>query len=56
MSAATAASPEERVSVSAFLPAQLRDQLEALAQQNDRSFSAELRRAIRQYVENGRAA
>lgn len=55
MSAVTA-SPEQRVSVSAFLPAQLRDQLEALAREHDRSFSAELRRAVRHYVESGRAA
>lgn len=44
-------SVEELVSISAQVPASLRDQLQAVAAEHDRSLSAELRRAIRDYVE-----
>jgi predicted transcriptional regulator len=42
---------EQFVSISAKVPARLIASLKDAAQRADRSFSAELRRALRQYVE-----
>jgi hypothetical protein len=42
--------PEEEVTISARVEKRLRDDLAALARMNERSFSAELRRAIRLHV------
>jgi len=46
----------EHVSISAQVERELRDELLALAEIHDRSFSAELRRALRQYVLAARLA
>jgi predicted transcriptional regulator len=45
------ASVVETVQIAARVPVELRDQLEALAEEQDRSMSWVVRRAIREYVE-----
>lgn len=48
---------KEMTRVAGLVPAEVADDLQALADENDRSLAAELRRAIRIYVnhERGRA-
>ena len=41
---------EKEVVISAIIEARLREELRALAKRNDRSFSAELRIALREHV------
>ena len=43
-------SDQDHVQISARIPADLAKQLEQRAEEEDRTFSAELRRAIRQYL------
>ena len=42
-----------REHLTAFVDADVRRELERLAEENERSLSAEIRRALRQYVERG---
>jgi predicted transcriptional regulator len=42
---------EQLVHIGANVPSSLRDELQAMADSHDRSFAAELRQAIRFYVE-----